>query len=151
MKSLKMCNFMMHDRVIKHIVTAALLIFSIHLSCVMLGYFTVNINNNTQVPHLHTAATTHNHHSTALAKGVALCWRTKVEQLQGTGFDIQRLRWEILFVSEEMHHLVFSAWRKHPVTSSWTLQQLLTVCGVFHWSNNCCFLTLQQSWATFSS
>lgn len=37
----------------------------------MLGYFTVNINN-TQVPHLHTAATAHDHHSIALAKGVLL-------------------------------------------------------------------------------
>lgn len=66
---------MMHDWVIKHIVTAAHLIFSIHLSCVMLGCFTVNLNNSTQVPHLHTVATTHNHHSAALAKG---CWRTEV-------------------------------------------------------------------------
>lgn len=46
-----MCNFMMHDRVIKHIVTAANLIFSIHLPRVMLGYFTVEVNDNTQIPH----------------------------------------------------------------------------------------------------
>lgn len=65
---------MMHDWVIKHIVTAAHLIFSIHLSCVMLGSFTVNVNN-TQIPHSHTAATTHNHHGIALAKGVAFCWK----------------------------------------------------------------------------
>lgn len=151
MKSSKMCNFMMHDWVIKHIVTAAHLIFSICLSCVVLGYFTVHISNNTQVPHLHTVATTHNHHSTALAKGVAFCWRTEVEQLQGTGFDSQRLTWKMLFVSKEICHLVFTAWREHPVTSNWTLQQLITVCGIFHWRNNCCFLTLQQSWASFSS
>lgn len=50
MKSSKMCNFMMHDGVIKHIVTAANLIFSIHLPCVKLGYFTVEVSNNTQVP-----------------------------------------------------------------------------------------------------
>lgn len=66
----------MHDWVIKHIVTAAHLIFSIHLSCVMVGYFTVNITP--QVPHLHTVAPAHNHHSMALAKGVAFCWRTEV-------------------------------------------------------------------------
>lgn len=58
-KSSKMCNFMMHDWVIKHIVTAAHLIFSIRLSCVTLGYFTVKVNN--QVPHLHAVATTHKH------------------------------------------------------------------------------------------
>lgn len=53
----KMCKFMMHDWVIKHIVTAARLIFSVCLSCVMLGYFTVNVSNNTQVPHLHIITT----------------------------------------------------------------------------------------------
>lgn len=78
MKSSKMCNFMMHDWVIKHIVTAAHLIFSIRLSCGVLGYFTIKVTDTTQVPHLHTADTTHNHHSIALAKGAAFCWRTTV-------------------------------------------------------------------------
>lgn len=50
---------MMHDWVIKHIVIAAHLIFSVHLSCVMLGDFTVTVNNNTQVPHLPTVANNH--------------------------------------------------------------------------------------------
>lgn len=58
-KSLKRCKFMMHDWVIKHIVIAAHLIFSVHLSCVMLGDFTVTVNNNTQVPHLPTVANNH--------------------------------------------------------------------------------------------
>lgn len=49
---------MMHDWVIKHIVIAAHLIFSVHLSCVMLGDFTVSVNN-TPVPHLHTVANNH--------------------------------------------------------------------------------------------
>lgn len=53
----KMCKFMMHDWVIKHNVTAAHLIFSICLSCVMLGYFIVNVSNNTEVPHLHIITT----------------------------------------------------------------------------------------------
>lgn len=48
---------MMHDWVIKHIVTAAHLIFSICLSCVVLGYFIVSISNNTEVPHLHIITT----------------------------------------------------------------------------------------------
>lgn len=49
----KICNFMMHDWVIKYItVTAANLVLSIQLPCVILGYFTARGNGNVHLtPH----------------------------------------------------------------------------------------------------
>lgn len=118
----------------------------------MLGHFTVKVNN-THKFHiysqllLHIITTALHLQKVLLSAGEQKSSWT--EQLEGT--DIQSHTGKIMFVSKEISHWVSTAWRKHPVTSTWTLQQLLIVCGIFHWRSKCSFLTLQQSWATFSS